>query len=64
MRTNEVNELISDLEWRLLGLKRIRSGFSRIHSEEYQDGIHKQIAILEQVVMRLKWIMREDGENE
>ncbi|CUB08543.1 hypothetical protein BN2127_JRS1_00325 [Bacillus cereus] len=61
MKLEEVNQLITDLERRKSGLKRIRNGFSRIHSYEYRDGVHKQIAILDQVVMRLNWIMRDEG---
>lgn len=61
LKTEEVKQLITDLERRASSLKRIRNGFSKIHSEEYRDGVHKQIAILDQVVMRLNWTMRDEG---
>ncbi|UTM16429.1 hypothetical protein [Bacillus paranthracis] len=59
--TEEVKQLITDLERRKSGLKRIQNGFSRIHSEEYRDGVNKQIGILDQVVMRLNWVMRDES---
>ncbi|ACH42290.1 hypothetical protein ACS47_13380 [Bacillus cereus] len=61
LKSEEVKQLITDLERRASNLKRVRNGFSKIHSEEYRDGVHKQIAILDQVVMRLNWIMRDEG---
>ncbi|MGF9860261.1 hypothetical protein FC683_01245 [Bacillus cereus] len=61
LKSEEVKQLITDLERRKSGLKRIQNGFSRIHSEEYRDGINNQIGILNQVVMRLKWIMRDES---
>lgn len=60
MKSEEVKQLITDLERRKSGLKRMQHGFSRIHSEEYQCGINKQIDILDQVIMRLNWIMRDE----
>ncbi len=60
LKSEEVNQLITDLERRKSGLKRIQNGFSRIHSEEYRDGINKQLGILDQVIMRLNWIMRDE----
>ncbi|WP_264158211.1 hypothetical protein [Bacillus luti] len=39
MKSEEVELLITDLERRKSGLKRIRNGFSGIHSEEYRDSI-------------------------
>ncbi|PGX01648.1 hypothetical protein COE40_18950 [Bacillus cereus] len=61
LKSEEVKQLITDLERRKSGLKRIQNGFSRIHSEEYRDGVNNQIGILDQVVMRLNWIMREES---
>ncbi|ACJ77989.1 hypothetical protein DJ87_965 [Bacillus cereus] len=61
MKSEEVKQLITDLERRKSGLKRIQNGFSRIHSEEYRDGVNKQIGILDQVVMRLNWVMRDES---
>lgn len=61
LKSEEIKKFITDLERRKSGLKRIQNGFSRIHSEEYRDGINKQIVILEQVVMRLNWIMRYES---
>ncbi|MDZ4519057.1 hypothetical protein [Bacillus cereus] len=61
LKSEEVKQLINDLERRKSGLKRIQNGFSRIHSYEYRDGVRKQIDILDQVVMRLNWIMRDEG---
>lgn len=60
MKSEEVNQLITDLERRKSGLKRIQNGFSRIHSEEHRDGVNKQLGILDQVIMRLNWIMRDE----
>ncbi|MCW4577135.1 MULTISPECIES: hypothetical protein [Bacillus cereus group] len=60
LKSEEVKQLITSLERRKSGLKRIQNGFSRIHSEEYRDGVNNQIGILDQVVMKLKWIMRDD----
>ena len=60
MKSEEVKQLITDLERRKSGLKRIQYGFSRIHSEEYRDGVNNQIGILDQVLMKLKWIMRDE----
>ncbi|MCU5406954.1 hypothetical protein OCA16_20585 [Bacillus cereus] len=60
LKSEEVKQLITDLERRKLGLKRIHYGFSRIHSEEYRDGVNKQLGILDQVIMRLNWIMRDE----
>ncbi|PFY51554.1 hypothetical protein [Bacillus pseudomycoides] len=61
LKSEEVKQLITDLERRKSGLKRIQNGFSRIHSDEYRDGVNKQIVILDQVVMRLNWIMRYES---
>lgn len=61
MKSEEVKQLITDLERRKSGLKRIQYGFSRIHSEEYRDGINNQIGILDQVLMKLNWIMRNES---
>ncbi|MDA2722265.1 hypothetical protein ACX16M_28995 [Bacillus cereus] len=61
LKSEEVKQLINDLERRKSSLKRIQNGFSRIHSEEYRDGVNNQIGILDQVVMRLNWIMREES---
>lgn len=61
MKSEEVKQLITDLERRKSGLKRIQNGFSRIHSEEYRDGVNNQMGILDQVLMRLNWIMRDEG---
>ncbi|AOM08919.1 hypothetical protein BTI247_04660 [Bacillus thuringiensis Bt18247] len=61
MKSEEVKQLITDLERRKSGLKRIQNGFSRIHSEEYREGVNKQLVILDQVIMRLNWIMREES---
>ncbi|WP_420974304.1 hypothetical protein [Bacillus thuringiensis] len=61
LKSEEVNQLITDLERRKLGLKRIQNGFSRIHSEEYRDGVNNQIGILDQVLMKLNWIMRKES---
>lgn len=60
MKSEEIKQLITDLERRKSGLKRIQNGFSRIHSEEYRDGVNNQIGILDQVLMKLKWIMRDE----
>ncbi|WP_242259138.1 hypothetical protein [Bacillus cereus group sp. BfR-BA-01409] len=60
LKSEEVKQLITSLERRKSGLKRIQYGFSRIHSEEYRDGVNKQIGILDQVLMRLNWIMRDE----
>lgn len=60
LKSEEVKQLITSLERKKSGLKRIQYGFSRIHSEEYRDGVNKQIGILDQVVMKLKWIMRDE----
>lgn len=60
MKPDEIKQLVTDLERRKWGLKRIQNGFSKIHSDEYRDGVHKQISILDQVVMRLNWIMRDE----
>lgn len=61
LKSEEVKQLITDLERRKSGLKRIQYGFSRIHSEEYRDGINNQIGILDQVIMKLNWIMRNES---
>jgi len=61
LKSEEVKQLITDLERRKSGLKRIRNGFSRIHSEEYRDGVKQQIGILDHVLMKLNWIMREES---
>ncbi|EOQ06905.1 hypothetical protein IKC_00793 [Bacillus cereus VD184] len=61
MKSEEIKQLITDLERRKSGLKRIQNGFSRIHSEEYREGINKQIGILDHVLMKLNWIMREES---
>ena len=61
LKSEEVKQLITDLERRKSGLKRIQNGFSRIHSDEYRDGVNKQIGILDQVVMRLNWVMRDES---
>ncbi|SCC60745.1 Uncharacterized protein BTT61001_04931 [Bacillus thuringiensis] len=61
MKSEEVKQLITDLERRKSGLKRIQYGFSRIHSEEYRDGVNNQIGILDHVLMKLNWIMREES---
>ncbi|HGP3676726.1 TPA: hypothetical protein ACLIVI_004612 [Bacillus pacificus] len=61
LKSEEVKQLITDLERRKSGLKRIQNGFSRMHSAEYRDGVNKQLGILEQVIMRLNWIMREES---
>ncbi|MBG9525185.1 hypothetical protein [Bacillus thuringiensis] len=61
LKSEEVKQLITDLERRKSGLKRIQNGFSRIHSEEYREGVNKQLVILDQVIMRLNWIMREES---
>ncbi|MGG3046236.1 hypothetical protein ABEO76_24420 [Bacillus anthracis] len=60
LKSEEVKQLITDLERRKSGLKRIQYSFSRIHSEEYRDGVNKQIGILDQVIMRLNWIMKDE----
>ncbi|HFK1424702.1 MULTISPECIES: hypothetical protein [Bacillus cereus group] len=61
LKSEEVKQLITDLERRASNLKRVRNGFSKIHSEEYRDGVNKQLGILDQVLMRLNWIMREES---
>jgi hypothetical protein len=61
LKSEEVKQLITDLERRKSGLKRIQNGFSRIHSEEYREGVNLQLGILDQVVMKLNWIMRDDS---
>ncbi|EPC06080.1 hypothetical protein IAU_06123 [Bacillus cereus IS075] len=61
LKSEEVKQLITDLERRASNLKRVRNGFSKIHSEEYRDGVNKQIGILDQVVMRLNWVMRDES---
>lgn len=61
LKSEEVKQLITDLERRKSGLRRIQNGFSRIHSEEYRDGVNNQIGILDQVVMRLNWIIRDES---
>ncbi|PEZ20312.1 MULTISPECIES: hypothetical protein [Bacillus cereus group] len=61
LKSEEVKQLITDLERRKSGLKRIQNGFSRIHSEEYRDGVNNQIGILDQVLMKLNWIMRDES---
>ncbi|MCU4785070.1 hypothetical protein OCF11_11485 [Bacillus cereus] len=61
LKTEEVKQLITDLERRASNLKRVRNGFSKIHSDEYRDGVNKQLVILDQVIMRLNWIMREES---
>ncbi|HFR4183377.1 TPA: hypothetical protein ACV1G0_004760 [Bacillus cereus] len=60
LKSEEVKQLITSLERRKSGLKRIQYDFSRIHSEEYRDGVNKQLGILDQVIMRLNWIMRDE----
>lgn len=40
MKSEEVKQLITDLERRKSGLKRIQNGFSRIHSEEYRECVN------------------------
>ncbi|KPU59568.1 hypothetical protein C6359_29665 [Bacillus wiedmannii] len=60
LKSEEVKQLINNLERRKSGLKRIQNGFSRIHSEEYRDGVNKQLGILDQVIMKLNWIMRDE----
>ncbi|COR88327.1 Uncharacterised protein [Streptococcus pneumoniae] len=60
MKSEEVKQIITDLERRRWGLKRIQNGFSRVHSEEYREGVNKQLVILDQVIMRLNWIMRDE----
>ncbi|WP_033665864.1 hypothetical protein [Bacillus toyonensis] len=61
LKSEEIKQLINDLERRKSGLKRIQNGFSRIHSEEYRDGVNNQISILDQVLMKLNWIMRDES---
>lgn len=61
MKSEEVKQLITDLKRRKSGLKRIQNSFSRVHGEEYRDGVNNQIGILDQVVMKLNWIMRDDS---
>ncbi|MGG3672073.1 hypothetical protein ABES96_12925 [Bacillus nitratireducens] len=62
LKSEEVKQLITDLERRKSGLKRIQNGFSRIHSEEYRDGVNNQIGILDHhVLMKLNWIMRDES---
>ncbi|MGG1847098.1 hypothetical protein ABDI32_06680 [Bacillus wiedmannii] len=61
LKSEEVKQLINDLERRSSNLKRVRNRFSRIHSEEYRYGVNKQIDILDQIVMKLNWIMREEN---
>ncbi|MFK4417173.1 hypothetical protein ABH961_005762 [Bacillus sp. RC251] len=61
MKSEEVKQLITDLERRKSGLKRIQNGFSRVHSEEYRDGVNKQLGILDQIIMKLNWIMRDES---
>ncbi|HHP1064964.1 TPA: hypothetical protein ACR3Z0_006106, partial [Bacillus thuringiensis] len=61
LKSEEIKQLITDLERRKSGLKRIQNGFSRIHSEEYRDGVNNQIGILDQVLMKLNWIMRKES---
>ena len=61
LKSEEVKQLITDLERRASNLKRVRNGFSKIHSEEYRDGVNKQLGILDQVLMRFNWIMREES---
>lgn len=61
LKSEEVKQLITDLEHRKSGLKQIQNGFSRIHSEEYRDGVNNQIVILDHVLMKLNWIMRDEN---
>ncbi|MBK5491333.1 hypothetical protein JFT95_28980 [Bacillus sp. TH17] len=61
LKSEEVKQLITDLERRKSGLKRIQNGFSRIHSEEYRDGVNNQIGILDHVLMKLNWVMRDES---
>ncbi|WP_404520554.1 hypothetical protein [Bacillus sp. RC251] len=61
LKSEEVKQLITDLERRKSGLKRIQNGFSRVHSEEYRDGVNKQLGILDQIIMKLNWIMRDES---
>ncbi|OOQ93212.1 hypothetical protein BW899_28730 [Bacillus mycoides] len=58
-----MQQLINDSERRLSNLKRVRNGFLRIDIDEYRDGVNKQIVILDQVVMRLNWIIRGSVAN-
>ncbi|MBG9715077.1 hypothetical protein [Bacillus cereus] len=60
LKPEEVNQLIIDLECRKSRLKRIQNGLSRIHSEEYREGVNKQIGILDHVLMKLNWIVRDE----
>ncbi|PEN76872.1 hypothetical protein CN544_28920 [Bacillus toyonensis] len=60
LKSEEVKQLITDLERRKSGLKRLQNGFSRMHSEEYREGVNNQIGILDQVLMKLNWIMRNE----
>ncbi|MED0991949.1 hypothetical protein [Bacillus nitratireducens] len=61
LKSEEVKKLITDLERKKSGLKRIQNGFSRIYSEEYRDGVNNQIGILDHVLMKLNWIMRDES---
>ncbi|PFS09052.1 hypothetical protein COK55_28935 [Bacillus cereus] len=61
LKSEEVKQLITDLERRKSGLKRIQNGLSIIHSEEYRDGVNNQIGILDHVLMKLNWIMRDES---
>ncbi|WP_410991061.1 hypothetical protein [Bacillus cereus] len=61
LKSEEVKQLITDLERRKSGLKRIQNGFSRIHSGEYRGGVNNQIGILDHVLMKLNWIMRDES---
>ncbi|QEL79402.1 hypothetical protein DN407_12495 [Bacillus sp. JAS24-2] len=61
LKSEEVKQRITDLKRRASNLKRVRNGFSRIHSEEYRDGVNNQIVILDQVLMTLNWIMRDES---
>ncbi|PET50498.1 hypothetical protein CN521_14340 [Bacillus cereus] len=60
LKSEEVKQLITDLEQRKSGLKRIQNGFSRVHSEEYRESVNRQLEILAQVIMKLNWIMRDE----
>ncbi|HDR4695236.1 TPA: hypothetical protein QCQ76_001824 [Bacillus cereus] len=61
LKSEEVKQLMVDLERRKSGLKRIQNGFSRVHGEEYREGVNKQIGFLDHVLMKLNWIMRNES---
>jgi hypothetical protein len=56
----DIKEIIVSLENRLSELKRIRNKFSRLHSDEYRDGINEQINVLDQVIMELEWTIKDE----